>query len=155
MELFGINSANAAAAEAGRNQLNRQQIAAIIFNETRSLSGAEINSARKNIAHVILNHVSAGTRLPLMAPAVAIIPASESSIYQNCLEAVDLAQEELAEGIDPTKGATNFNFRRNASESKFFQMPVHTHAGPLHNSFPTAALPSEGIYANTYGLLKE
>jgi hypothetical protein len=130
--------------------LTDQQMASIIFNETRSLSGDSIAEARKNIAHAIINAQASTGRRPATGPTVAHVPKQEKEIYTACIEAVTAARAERAKGIDPTQGATNFNFRKNNSRSDFYGLKIHTQVGPLDNSYPTADLPSSNIYANTY-----
>jgi hypothetical protein len=131
--------------------LSDSQIANIIFNETRSLSGATIQRARTNIAHTIINADSAGGSRPRTAPAVASVPSTEAAVHARCVHAVQLARQEKLQGIDPTNGARNFNFRANASRADFYNLPLQTQVGPLNNSFPTRDLPASGIYANPYG----
>jgi hypothetical protein len=131
--------------------LSDTQIANIILNETRSLSGPSIQRARINIAHTIINAINSGNDRPRTAPAVARVLPGENLIYAQCLQAVRTARQEKAEGIDPTHGARNFNFRKNISRANFYNLPVQTQVGPFLNSFPTPDLPARGIYANTYG----
>jgi hypothetical protein len=131
--------------------LTDQQMANIVFNETRSLSGDAISDARKNIAHTLINAQLKPGRRPETGPTVAHIPKQESDAYQACVAAVAAAREERKNQIDPTKGATNFNFRKNNSVGDFFGFHVRTQIGPLDNSYPTKALPAANIYANTYG----
>jgi hypothetical protein len=131
--------------------LSDTQIAGVVFNETRSLSGPPIQRARTNIAHTIINADSAGGNRPRTAPATANVPAAESGTYTSCLQSVQLARLEKARGTDPTNGARNFNFRPNASRANFYNLPLQTQEGPLSNSYPTTDLPASGIYANTYG----
>ena len=136
--------------------ITSKQIGNIIFNETRSLNGTNIDQARLNIAHAILNADAkwgdnrskyAGTAFD----SVDCIPESESDTYLQSQIAAIIAVHQQEVGIDPTSGATNFNFRSNNSTSSFFGMPLKTQVGPLNNSYPTTTLNKTGIYANTYG----
>ena len=131
--------------------LTDTQVAAIVFNETRSLSGPGIERARTNIAHTAFNAEAKSLRRPKSAPTSARVPKQESDIYAACAQAVAAAKKERADGKDPTSGATNFNFRKNTSRADFFGIPIRTQEGPFANSYPTADLPATGIYANTYG----
>lgn len=131
--------------------LTDAQIANIIFNETRSLSGENIAEARKNIAHSILNAQAAAGKRPKTGPTVAHVPDQESDIYSACVSATAAAREDRAKSADPTGGATNFNFRKNNSRADFYGLAIRTQVGPLDNSYPTADLPASNIYANTYG----
>lgn len=131
--------------------LTDEQIANIIFNETRSLSGEKIAEARKNIAHTILNALASSDRRPKTAPAEAHVPKQESDTYTHCIAAVAAARKEDANKIDPTHGATNFNFRKNDWRGDFYGLKIKTQLGPLKNSYPTDNLPASNIYANTYG----
>ena len=123
------------------------QIANIIFNETRSLTGVKISQARAYIARAIINSQSAGHKLPKMAPHTAHVPPQEKGIYHDCLTAVQAARSEKH---DPTGGATHFNFRNGGSQANFEGLLIKTSVGPLNNSYPTHALPAQNIYANTY-----
>ena len=130
--------------------LTDQQVASIIFNETRSLSGDDIAQVRKSIAYSIINaQASTGCR-PETGPTVAHVPKQETEIYTACTEAVTAAHAERAKGADPTRGATNFNFRKNNWRGDFYGLKIQTQVGPLDNSYPTADLPASNIYANTY-----
>lgn len=131
--------------------LTDKEIANIIFNETRSLTGDDIATARKNIAHSVINAQAASGKRPKTGPTVAHVPDQESAVYAACTQAVTDARAERAKSIDPTKGATNFNFRKNDLRGDFFGLPIKTQVGPFANSYPTADLPTTGIYANTYG----
>ena len=125
------------------------QIANIVFNETRSLSGAQITDARVNVAHAIMNANVNGS-MPVMASKMARVPRVELSAFSSCVAAVQTARNNVKEGTDPTSGATNFNFRKNASRADFFGLKLMTSVGPLDNSYQTEELPKSGIYANTY-----
>lgn len=127
------------------------QIANIVFNETRSLSGVHIQKARVNVAHAVVNADEAPGRRPLSAPIHATVPPAESITYNYCKQAVAEMREQRKRGEDPTGGAKNFNFRNNDSRANFYNIPIKTQVGPLNNSYPTSDLPRSGIYANTYG----
>jgi hypothetical protein len=132
--------------------LSTHKIANIIFNETQSLTGAGIDQARVNIGMTILNAQKAGHHhRPLTAPTAANVPPVAQTIYAACLTAAQTAVANDKAGKDPTNGATNFNFRPSPSQAPFFGLTLHTQNGPFLNSYPTAALPATGIYANTYG----
>ena len=131
--------------------LTDAQIANVIFNETRSLSGADIQRARTNIAHTIINADNSSHARPRTGSTAASLPPAERATYAQCLQAVQSAREERSRGVDPTNGARNFNFRANQSRSRFFNLPLQTQVGPLNNTYPTRDLPATGIYANTYG----
>jgi hypothetical protein len=129
--------------------LTDTEIAAIIFNETRSLSGASISEARINIAHVVVNGEKLSSR-PITGPTTAKVPDVEKPIYESCVSAVSAMRLNVSAGTDPTNGATHFNFRKNDWRGDFFGKKIQTQIGPLNNSYPTDALPASGIYANTY-----
>ncbi|NYE30397.1 RHS repeat-associated protein, partial [Rhodanobacter sp. K2T2] len=132
--------------------LTEQQIAAIVFNETRSLSGSNILQARIDVASAVINGSNAygDNGRPKTASDVANVPSAEESAYQNSLEATKTALCENKNGQDPTDGATHFNLRPNDSTGPFFGSPLSTQSGPFNNSFPTSDLPATGIYVNTY-----
>ena len=130
--------------------LTDQQIANVVFNETRSLSGIDIDTARVNVAHAIINGMQLA-RPPLAAPSTAKVPDAEKAIYASCVLAVATARANLLkETGDPTDGATHFNFRKNNSRGDFQGHAIKTQIGPLKNSYPSDDLPATGIYANTY-----
>jgi hypothetical protein len=131
--------------------LTECEIANIVFNETRSLSGPGIQDARVYIAHALMN--ADGPRRPRSGPSTARVPASERRTHHLRLDAAATArrQREEPNATDPTSGATHFNFRMNALTGPFFGQTLRTQVGPLINSYPTPALPANGVYANTYG----
>jgi hypothetical protein len=131
-------------------KLTDAQIANIIFNETRSLSGTDIASARVNIAHTIINGLASPHRMPHMAPAHAHPAKEERGVLMDCQAAVRTARENIKNGQDPTNGATHFNFRNGPSQASFQEHAIETNVGPLNNSYPTDDLPATNIYANTY-----
>jgi hypothetical protein len=130
--------------------------AAIIFNETRSLSGPDMQRAREYLAHAINNadetwgsdrfkHAgSAPTTIPGGVPKV------EAGTYQSAMDAVAAAKEQRAKGVDPTNGALNFNFRTPTQLGPKWDRSVKTRLGPFDNSFPTDKLPKSGVYSVTY-----
>ncbi len=130
--------------------LTDSQIAAIVFNETRSLSGTAIAEARLNISHSIINALGSKHRFPMMASSTASPQPGEVATFAACVGAVASARANIAAGRDPTSGAEHFNFRKNALAGAFQGHILKTSSGPLDNSYPTAALPATGIYANTY-----
>jgi len=130
--------------------LTDAQIANIVFNETRSLSGTGIDTARTNIAHAIMNALGSQHRFPMMASSVASPGPLEKAAMLACTDAVTKARANVTAGTDPTKGAQHFNFRKNALQGAFQGHAIRTSNGPFANSYPTAALPASGIYANTY-----
>jgi hypothetical protein len=125
------------------------EIAAIIFNETRSLSGDKIQEARVNIAHAVYNGDKLPKR-PISGSTTAKVPKVEQKIYDMCVSAVAEMRLNISKNTDPTDGATNFNFRKNDWRGNFFGKAIKTQIGPLGNSYPTDDLPASGIYANTY-----
>lgn len=131
--------------------LTDTEIANVVFNETRSLSGDDIATARKNVAHSIMNAIDKSGARPRTGPTVAHVPKQESATYEACVTAVKAARDDRAAKLDPTNGATNFNFRKNNWRGDFFGLPIKTQVGPLDNSYPTDDLPASNIYANTYG----
>jgi hypothetical protein len=130
--------------------LSDEQITNIVFNETRSLSGPNIDEARINIAHAIINAASSKHKFPVMAPSTASPDSGEASIYNSCVAAISKARSNVMSRSDPTGGAQHFNFRKNKSNADFQGHKIKTSVGPLNNSYPTAELPKSGIYANTY-----
>jgi len=135
--------------------LTNDQIANIIFNETRSLSGGNIEKGRTDMAQAIINGDEAQDagkgRRPATAPTTAKIPPAEQKTSKVCKAAVNEARAQREKGIDPTNGAMHFNLRPDDSTAPFQGNPIRTHDGPFNNSYPTSALPnSTGVYINTY-----
>jgi len=135
--------------------LTDKEIVNIIFNETRSLSGKGIEEAWRNIAHAILNGEEEAERLgirrPHSAPTFAHVPVVEKKNYNRMLQMVKSVRTERAKGIDPTGGATHFNFRNGSSTVNWDKDYKNTsNIGPFGNSYPTEKLDADGIYANTY-----
>jgi len=136
--------------------LSDQERAAIIFNETRSLSGSDIQKAREYLAHAISNadETWGDQRFRYAGSAPAIVPRGvpevELNAYESAVAAVAAAKAQRANGIDPTEGALNFNFRTPTQSGTFQNRSVKTPMGPFDNSFPTDELPATGIYSNTY-----
>ena len=129
--------------------LTVKEIAAIVFNETRSLSGEKVGQARKEVAHAIINADKKWgekrDRLAGTAPKTANPPEAEKTTYDACMQIVKGSVKEDEDGIDPTNGAFFFNFRKTDSTSDFQGKKNHTSTGPLNNSY------SDYKYANTYG----
>jgi RHS repeat-associated protein len=141
--------------------LSDTQVTNIVFNETRSLSGdpTELQQARQNIAHVVINgDRELGARRPITASTAATVPKVEQGAYADSRRAVSMARGAQRLGIDPTGGATNFNLRGNSSMGPWRGLPLTSQAGPFNNSFPTTGpqgLPATGVYVNTYGEVKQ
>jgi uncharacterized protein RhaS with RHS repeats len=137
--------------------LTDAQIANIVFNETRSLSGDpnQLQAARVEVADAIINGDNAedegkGKR-PITAPTTAKVPDPEKPTYYACKNAVAIARDDHTDSNeDPTDGATHFNLRPNNSTNPFQGHPLHTQVGPFNNSYATPTLPATGIYVNTY-----
>ncbi len=139
------------------NQQDLQSLAAIIYNETASLTGPGILDARIFIAHVTVNRRNADI---LSGVAPSQLSRSARAAIRNGVPSANMAmaQSLLAASLalsgcdqDLTNGARFFNFRPNASLNLFFGQPVQTQVGPLNNSAPSPGLPGSGIFANTYG----
>jgi hypothetical protein len=103
--------------------LTDEEIATIIFNETESLRGSGVSRARSDLAHTIINADDlwgprrgglAGTD-PTYLKRPHMDPIKER-VMREVQEAVRNARDERREGIDPTRGATNFNMRPAPSE---------------------------------------
>ncbi len=132
--------------------LTDAQVANIIFNETRSLSGPNISGAWQDLAHAIINGDTAlGDNRPRTAPTTATVPCREQATYNSILNNVATVRSEIQNGIDPTNGAMNFNLRNSNSTAPWFGIPLQTSAGPLNNSYTGGGLNSTGVYVNTYG----
>ena len=144
-------------------RLTDEEIANIIFNEVRPLSGDGIGRARTDIAHAIINgdeiEDRGGPKRPQTAATTATVSKKWRTVYESIVRDVAAARRERCEGIDPTGGATHFNLRPNDRIRPFnpddlfppFQgYPLSTQNGPFDNSRPSNEVPAHGIYVNTY-----
>jgi hypothetical protein len=135
------------------SDLTVEEIGNIIFNETRSLSGDNIQEARENVAHAIINGLSTlGENRPETASTIAsdAARAQDNQQYQYSHQAAIQAVLDHVTTGDPTNGSVHFNFRSNDSRANFYGATIQTQVGPLNNSYPIRDLPATGIYANTY-----
>ena len=123
------------------SRLTSREVANVVFNETRSLSGDRVGAARTNIAHAIINGDEArGVARPETAPTTANVPTGERSRYEASETAVALARAQRSIGFDPTGGAMNFNFRNPNQSGPFFGINPVLRVGPLDNSYPAGPL---------------
>jgi len=136
----GVRVISSPISRGNASQLTEEQIANIVFNESRSFSGPTIDEARTAIAHAIINgDESRGRGRPSTASASATVPDVERGQYQSAATAVQLAVAQRSVGFDPTGGAMNFNFRNPGETGQFFKLnPVMT-IGPFNNSFVNGA----------------
>ncbi|MDC8013016.1 RHS repeat-associated core domain-containing protein [Tahibacter soli] len=135
----------------GGYRLSWNQVANIVFNETRSLDGPGIDQARKDVAHAVINgDEQFGNARPQTSTTRARVPREERDVYEQCKSATIDAFIDEYMGIDPTNDATHFNMRRNDSRKPFQGHEIETQNGPFENSYPTPDLPGTGIYLNTY-----
>ena len=151
--------------------LTDDEIASIIFNESRSLSGSEIDLAREAIAHAVMN---GDERFGISRPDTAgksvnltSISNAEATIL-NHIKTVIVPNVKLqrSQGFDAAGGNNYFNFR-DATDLKFpngeidvrtqekrfkngFLQPVYTSFGPFYNSFPN---PADGLYSTDQAYL--
>jgi RHS repeat-associated protein len=138
----------------GQSQLSQGQLTNIVYNETRSLSGARVDWGRRDAAHAIANGDATPGPLGRPTHAVDTVRADESGtkIYQDTARAVRRTLAERSLGFDPTRGARHFNIRENASMLPWRGLPVVTHEGPLNNSYTGRDVhATSGVYINTYG----
>jgi hypothetical protein len=136
------------------SNLTVEEIGNIIFNETRSLNGDDIQEARENIAHAIINGSSTlGEKRPITGSTVVsdAVRNQDNQQYQDSQQAALQAVFAHVTTGDPTNGSVHFNFRTNNSRANFYDAVIQTQVGPLNNSYPNPGLPaSTGIYGNTY-----
>lgn len=146
-----------AAAQSNPTTLTPAQIAAIVFNESVSLSGNGIDEARRSIAHIILNRSAAG--LQIGPPGTAIdtisrqISPGEQKVLGSINQIVGQVIAERAQGVDPTNGGEFFGFRdlNNfnvtglqglSTKPRGGQSPITSGVlGPFNNSNPSTTPP--------------
>ncbi|HEV8589320.1 MAG TPA: RHS repeat-associated core domain-containing protein [Pyrinomonadaceae bacterium] len=140
--------------EIASQNLTVDQVSAIIFNETQSLSGdADALSAMyKHLAHAIINGDNQfGSSRPRTAVSSVSEDTRQGDFFKTIQDAVRSALVENRRGIDPTDGAQYFNLRPNDSSKPFQGHELRTHDGPFKNSFPSGDLPrGKDVYVNTY-----
>ena len=125
--------------------LTPDQIAAILFNESRSLSGgAALDQARTAMAATIMNAQRswgayrskyARTTSDVLPPNIS--PAEQADL-KDIHESVRRAQELQAQGKDPANGATNYNFRPLQSATPPHQWPTFSSQaiyGPFYDAY--------------------
>jgi hypothetical protein len=125
--------------------LTPDQIAAIIFNESRALRGGDaLDQARTAMAATILNadRLWGANRSHLAGTSSISLPATLTPAEQADLKdiqgSVRRAQELQAQGQDPAAGATNYNFRAFRSETPpdwgrdFSSQAIH---GPFYDPY--------------------
>jgi RHS repeat-associated protein len=117
-QLAAMQSELEPAQASGNSVLSDEQVGNIIFNETRSLSGEGIDSARGELGHTIINadetwgslrSLHAGSA-PSSLPS-NFSPTLEGGTLQSIRSTVADVRWSRSLGIDPTRGATNFNLR--------------------------------------------
>jgi len=137
-----------------RAVLSDEEYDAIIFNETRSMSGPHAKLAREQIAHALMNADETwGPRRSIYARTaenVARPPEVERGIYQASADAVAEAKRQRSAGSDPTGGALYFRFTTSPTKEPFNKAPLRTQV-ELHNSFTRGDVPSSTAYLATYG----
>ena len=107
-------------------------------------------AARGDIAHMRINGERQwGDRVNRYAGLQNCeIPLMSGSDYPNALNAATDAAIEDLNGVDPTRGATNYNGRTSMSDTSPYGkkngLPIHTQAGPYIS-------PSIYKVINTYG----
>jgi len=147
------------------NTLTVHHIGLIVFNETQSFTDSDkandtISGPREKVAHVVINgdsrfgHKRPVTARPIEPSAKALKDPYTRKAYDSSLAA---AREAYLSPIDPTQGATHFQFLTNADRSnmKFRHgtregLPLTTQSGPFHNSFLGNHVRSHQVYVNTY-----
>jgi hypothetical protein len=139
--------------------LTVEQLGNIAFNETRSLSGENIQEARENIVHVVINGLKkfgndeerqkqAGTA---SSNVTEVAKKADNQQYNDSQTVAINAVFQHALGNDPTKGAEHFNLRNEWQTGDFRKSAQTTRVGPFNNSYPIeGVLRASGIYVSTY-----
>jgi hypothetical protein len=134
--------------------LSDEEYAAIVFNETRSLSGSDVAGARQQIAHALMNADETwGPKRGVYArtaASVAMPPEVEQDTYRAAVEAVAEAKRQRSSGSDPTGGAVFFRFTTEPTKEAFNDAPLRSQT-QLHNSFTRGDVPSSTAYLGIYG----
>lgn len=127
--------------------------AGILFNETRSFSGPDVQTAREHLAHTLINDDETWgpkrIRYAKSAVTVAKPPPAELAAYQAAVDAVAAARAQRAKGIDPTNGALHFRFTTTPTTEPFGGRAL-TRQFKVHNSYTKGDTPSDPAYVNIY-----
>ena len=132
------------------------QLAAIIYNETGSLSGTGIDIASVAIGHIAENreipgkvdHGIAAAKLSNQASAAIRngVPSAVSA-YTRARNAANAAMREA----DSTGGAKGFVLKGDSSKpNRYGKYPVIDQFGPFNNSFPSTQVPATSVYINIF-----
>lgn len=142
-----------------------EQLANIIYNETASLSGADIYNADIAIGDVAQNRYVPGQSdngigLPYLSAQAA---AALQNGVPTVVAAYNLARKAAEYAVscpDVTHGAKGFVIKDNPSKpARYGLYPVILQYGPFNNSYPTIGnpnvspsqqLPETGIYINIF-----
>ena len=125
------------------------QLAAIVYNETSSLSGPGINAARLDIAYVALNRPNPGGVAPdvFTRPAITAITYGNHPAMAAFISSLMAAQCALTyPQDDPTHGALGYNFRWSPSKLPRSGAADVLQQGPFTDSYPRAS----GVCLNVY-----
>jgi hypothetical protein len=148
-----------------------EAIAQIIFNENRSLTGPQLETANVAIGHVVLNllaHGKAAGDGTVTAPIGLPDDISDNERHvalEQARKAAKRVIEERSRGIDPTGGALEYNHRAVDpswtkdrahkslwSDRQTTGTPAKLSFGPLSNSHPTSKLPKgHPVHLTVYG----
>jgi len=143
-----------AAAKAAAPGVTPDQLAAIIYNETRSLSGPQAQQMREQIAHAVLNADAkwGGKRMTYAhtAPMTAQVPDVEKGTYDASVQSARTAMDQHAKGVDPTNGAVFYQFLPGPSPSVWQNRSMKVQQGPFNNSHPQGNLGPRGVYGDAY-----
>jgi len=142
------------------------QLANLIYNETASLSGAGIYTARVAIGNVAENRYQSGITSGL---ASSVLSSQAGTDLLNKVPSVLVAYSQATKAAasvlcptssDPTSGAKGFAIKGNPSEPKRYGLyPVLQQFGPFNNSYPTVGdprvrpsqqLPASGVFINIF-----
>jgi ElaB/YqjD/DUF883 family membrane-anchored ribosome-binding protein len=136
--------------------ITAEQLGNIVFNEIRSLSGENIQEARENIAHVVINgcKIFGKDRDKYAKTARSVVgetaKKADNQQYNGCQTAALNAVLKHTFGIDPTGNAEHFNLRNEDVTGDFLGAYQTTRIGPFNNSYPSDGLRATGIYVSTY-----
>lgn len=142
------------APKVGKAILSDKDIAGIIYNETRSLSGPDVQTGRQNLAHTIMNGDEKWGERRIVyaktAPSTANPGKADMAAYQASVDAVREARARRAKEGDPTNGSLYFRLRPNGSSKNLYHnVPVKTQV-PAYNSFVNHDVPSNVAFIDTF-----
>jgi hypothetical protein len=151
---LGADAQGQDAAATSRAPLTPSQVSAIVWNESRSLSGPQVQQMREQIAHTVMNaDAKWGDKRSTYArtsSTTANVPPAEKGTYDSSAQAVQAAIAQRARGVDPTNGAVFYQFLPGGSPPTWQDRSMKVQQGPFNNSYPHGKLGRSNVHWYAY-----